>query len=222
MSSESIPGNDSEFDQFASKLVDVVTADPDKYGLTALEVAGLQAALVTWSAVYEAHKAAQDTAAKAAEERSQARDTIEALVRSAAVKIHATPGMDNATRVAAGLQPRSDARTIIGPPETRPIGRLEHLPHNRVVLHFADETTPRRLAKPAGVQGCQIWAHLGGDDAPTDDSAYAFIGLDTRTPYVDEHDPANAGKNIYYRLRWQNAKGEPGPWGKALAGKVPS
>lgn len=42
------------------------------------------------------------------------------------------------------------------------------------------------------------------------------------TPYVDKHDPADAGKNVYYPLRWQNTKGEPGPWSDVITVKIPA
>ena len=80
--------------------------------------------------------------------------------------------------------------------------------------------TPKRAAKPEGVQGCQIWAHVG-DTPPLDASGYAFIALDTRTPYTHEHAAEDAGKTVSYLLRWQNAKGEPGPWSSVAAAKIP-
>jgi hypothetical protein len=47
------------------------------------------------------------------------------------------------------------------------------------------------------------------------------MGLDTRTPYTDTHPAADAGKTVYYWLRWQNAKGEVGPWSDVLSAKIP-
>jgi hypothetical protein len=89
------------------------------------------------------------------------------------------------------------------------------------VIHFVDEATPTRIAKPQGVQGCQIWKYVG-DTTPADASGCTFLALDTRTPYTDEHDAADAGKNVYYLLRWQNAKGEPGPWSDVVTAKIPA
>jgi hypothetical protein len=44
------------------------------------------------------------------------------------------------------------------------------------------------------------------------DGLYTFLALDTRPPYVRDHEAINAGKTAYYLLRWQNTKGELGPW----------
>jgi hypothetical protein len=44
----------------------------------------------------------------------------------------------------------------------------------------------------------------------------------TKTPYADKHDPADAGKNVYSLLRWQNTKGETGPWSDVITVKLPA
>ncbi len=130
------------------------------------------------------------------------------------------PVVDDAARTAAGLRPLAHTRTAAAPPATRPIGRLEATGHAALTIHFADSSTPNHLAKPAGVHGCEIWVHVG-DPAPADPSAYSFLALDTRTPYVDQHPAADAGKTVYYLLRWQNSKGESGPWSDVVSGKIP-
>lgn len=135
-------------------------------------------------------------------------------------KVHGSVGEDNTLRVAAGLKPREAARSSIGAPTTRPLGRIEVKANRTLVIHFVDEETPTRLAKPQGVQGCQVWSFVG-DRKPTDASAYSFLALDTRTPYADEHHPEHAGKTAYYLLRWQNAKGETGPWSDVVSMIVP-
>jgi hypothetical protein len=64
--------------------------------------------------------------------------------------------------------------------------------------------------------------NIGGKDVDPDRSPlYSFVALDTRTPCSDEHAAADAGKAVHYVLRWQNAKGEPGPWSSVLVAKVP-
>lgn len=48
-----------------------------------------------------------------------------------------------------------------------------------------------------------------------------FLALDTRTPYADVHPAADAGKNVHYLLRWQDHKGNPGPWSDVIVAKIP-
>jgi len=216
-----MPANDGEFEQFQTHFTAAVAANPAKFGVTAEDVAALQAAQATWEKAYPAHVDAQKAAAAATQAKDETRGNLEKVIRGLAKKIHGTPGMTNAVRAEAGLPARDGSRTSVGAPTTRPLGRVEQKGHFTLVIHFVDEATPQRLAKPDGVQGCQIFSFVG-DAAPVDPAGYGFVALDTRTPYTDEHPAADAGKAVHYLLRWQNAKGETGPWSDALAAKIPA
>jgi hypothetical protein len=220
MSDDLIPANDDEFNKMQSTLISAVTADPAKFGVTPQDVTALHEAQTAWATSYPAHIKAQQDAQAATQAKEVARAGLEKVVRGVARKINATPRMDNATRAEAGLPPREGGRSVIGAPTTRPLGRIEMKPNRTMVIHFVDETTPQRLAKPQGVHGCQIWSYVG-DTPPADASGWAFLALDTRTPYADEHEAADAGKLAHYRLRWQNAKGETGPWSEVISARIP-
>jgi hypothetical protein len=38
------------------------------------------------------------------------------------------------------------------------------------------------------------------------------VALDSATPYLMVHEGADVGKTAYYALRWENTRGESGPW----------
>ena len=220
MSSDAIPHKDSDFDAFQKQFVSSVAASPAKYGLAAADVATLVADQAAWAAAYPTHLTAHGAALAASKAKDAARAKLVRDARASIHKMNGTLGVDNAARVALGLPPKDLVRSRVAPPASRPIGRLEAKGHATLVLHFADETTPKRAAKPRGVHGCEIWIHVG-DPAPADPSAFAFLTLDTRTPYTDVHAAGDAGKSVYYLFRWQNAKGETGPWSDIVAGKIP-
>ena len=220
MAGDIFPSNDAEFDDFQKQFIAAVGADPAKYGLLPADVAGLQTAQAAWITAYPLHIKAQADAVTATQVKEADRAKLEVLLRSAARKVNGMAGVNNAIRASVGLPPREGTHSPIGPPTTRRLGRLEVDGHFTLVIHFTDENTPKRLAKPDGVHGCQIWFHVG-DPAPADASGYAFLALDTRTPYVHTHAAADAGKTAYYLLRWQNPKGEPGPWSTVVAAKIP-
>jgi hypothetical protein len=215
-----IPSNDDDFNKFQAQFMAAVTADPAKYGLYADEVTALTNAQAKWSPAYSALIAAREGALTATQAKDSARSPYEALIRAAARKMSATAGVENADRVAAGLAPLSDTRSPIGAPTTAPIARIESGLHNTVILHIADEKTPDKTAKPHGVHGCQVWLHVG-DPAPVDASGCSYLGMVTRATYSDHHTAADAGKSAYYFLRWENAKGDVGPWSEAFRAKVP-
>jgi hypothetical protein len=86
-------------------------------------------------------------------------------------------------------------------------------------IHFADATTPTSKAKPAGVRGCQVWLKIG-TTPPASVSELNDLATDTRTPSVAQFAAADAGKTADYWLRWENTKGETGPWSAAVSATI--
>jgi hypothetical protein len=56
--------------------------------------------------------------------------------------------------------------------------------------------------------------------APVDPSDYAFIALDTSTPYVLDFAGADAGKTAHYILRWVSTRGQKGPWSETVSATI--
>ena len=220
MANDLIPHAEDEFHTFQATFMDYATANAAALGLTPADLASLAAAQKTWNASLPAHKKAKADAHAAAQAKDAAGDAYVKAIRGLVKMLEANPSFTPAQRAAMGLPAHSAVRTVIGAPVTRPVGRIEPSSPHTLVLHFVDETTPTRRAKPDGVQGCQVWLFVG-DAAPADPSAYRFLALDTRSPYKDEHPAADAGKTAFYLLRWQNDKGETGPWGAIVSAKVP-
>lgn len=219
MGQDFIPDSDVDFDVFLSQFTGAIAADPGGFGLTAQDVAAVQAPAAAWGKALSDHQAAQLAARGAVQVKDKARGEAVAIVRSTVKKINGNPEVDNALRAKAAL-PAHEVRAAIGVPATRPIGRIEPSASRTLIVHFVDEMTPQRTAKPYGVHGCQIWSFVG-ENPPADGSGFAFLALDTRTPYTDVHADIDAGKTVHYRLRWANTKGEPGPWSAVVAAKIP-
>ena len=78
---------------------------------------------------------------------------------------------------------------------------------------------PTTKAKPAGVRGAEIYCAIA-TTAPADPAAYRFLALDTATPYLIEHAPADGGKTAHYLLRWVNTRGEAGPWSETVSATI--
>ena len=70
------------------------------------------------------------------------------------------------------------------------------------------------------MRGCQIWVKIGSPAA--DPKELTFIATDTKSPYVLQFDGADGGKLAYYWLRWENTRGETGPWSDVVVATVPA
>ncbi len=220
MSNDLIPKNDDAFHKLQTQFVAAVAADPVSYGVPAADTTQMQVDQAAWNPADPAPVKAQEDARTASETKITSRAKLETDIRGAAKKVNGTPGVNNALRVSAGLRPHRGTRTPAGVPTTKPLGRTEPDGHFTVTLHISDELTPKRAAKPAGARLCQVWMHVG-DPAPADPTGYGFVKNVTRTPYTDVHAAADAGKTVSYLLRWQNNKGEPGPWSDVIIAKIP-
>jgi hypothetical protein len=176
-------------------------------------VTGLTTAQGVWNTAYPAHIKAQQDALAATQAKERARRNLERLVRLAARKINGHPEVDNGVRTLVGLPAQDGVRTSQSPPATRPLVHLMMGQPLTLRLDFYDELTPKRAARPKGVRGCQIWVFVG-DAPPADVSAYRFVTLATRTPYLHVHEAASGGQTAFYLLRWQGTKGATGPFGE--------
>jgi hypothetical protein len=214
-----VPNNDDDFDTTADQFFAAVSPAPAAYGLTQADVDALKVARASWKVSLPAHKKAHADAITATIKKDSDRTSYDALVRGGMKKVKATHGITPELLAAAAITP-SSAGSSSGEITSRPLGRVDLKPNSTVVVHFVDELTPTRTAKPANAHGCEVWSFVGAAP-PASPSGYAFVALDTRTPYTDAHPATDAGKNVYYLLRWQNFKGDPGPWSDVITAKIP-
>ena len=63
-----------------------------------------------------------------------------------------------------------------------------------------------------------MWCKKG--EPATDISELSFLGTDTASPFINKFAIADAGKTVHYWLRWENSRGETGPWGPVVTGTV--
>lgn len=218
MSEDIFPSNNAKFDAVQKQLLAAVAASPDKYGVTPAAVAATQAKQGAWTLAFPAATsaaAAYHTATKAAD---TARLDLETELRAIAKTAHAHPGITPGLLAAAALRPHDEVRTHIGAPVTRPIARIAGKPLTHEV-HWVDETTPHKRAKPAHVRACELYLKIG-DPAPPDPSACLYAATKTRSPETYVFGPADEGKTAYWYLRWVSPNDERGPWSAQVSAKI--
>jgi hypothetical protein len=89
----------------------------------------------------------------------------------------------------------------------------------RLYVHFWDSAS-KHCGKPKGVRGAEIrWEERASAPAKAEDLSNAAFA--TRTPRAFAFTGDNQGRRVYFCLRWENSKGEKGPWGAVVSAIVP-
>lgn len=116
------------------------------------------------------------------------------------------------------LEPYDTAASSPDAPASAPFALIDYgiLRHT---VKFRDSNTPDKRGKPAGVLGAEVWSKVGGD-APASDGDFSMIALKTSSPLIIDYPMTEAGKTVWYRLRWVTTSGEKGPWGETTEATI--
>ena len=220
MAGDYIPRPDGDFDAWQANFITYASANAAALGLDPLiDIPPLITAQGTWTADRAAHTAAQAAAQAAREAKETGRGGLEGVIRPLVARLQASAAVDDTERQALGITVRDAIPTPVTPPITRPVVSVDASQRLQHTIAFADEATPTRKAKPAGVRGAQVWVKIG-DPAPVDPSELTFLATDTRTPYLAQFEGADANKVAHYMLRWESTRGEPGPWSETASATI--
>jgi hypothetical protein len=213
-----IPNPDADFQNWQDNFVAYANAHLAALGLVAGDMTPVVAAQTAWKSAYPAHLSAVIAASSAKNTKNMARGTYEATIRPLVRRLQASPQVDDGEKAALGITVPGSNPIPQGPPTGIPILKVE-CERLRHTLNWADNATPTKKAKPPGVLGAELRMAMTaiGAPTPTDPAAFAFLALDTATPYVNEFAGADGGKNAHYIARWINGHQEHGPWSETVS-----
>ncbi len=207
-----LPGPDADYQAWVTNFVTYANANLAALGLVAADMTPITTNQTIFNTNFAAHITAKAAAKSAQEAKTDARSGLTASIRPLVRRLQASSVVNDAEKAALGITVSIDPAPI-GPPTTAPICSISCGQRLQHTLHFADEMTPTRKAKPAGVLGAEIW-HFVGNAPPTTEDQLRFVAVDTNAPFVLNYPSADGGKTAYYWLRWVNPTGERGPWGE--------
>jgi hypothetical protein len=85
--------------------------------------------------------------------------------------------------------------------------------HRQIGIHI-------KGAKPEGQHGVEVcWAIL--DSPPTTIEELTHSSFVTRSPLILSFDENQRGKKVFFCLRWENTRGEKGPWSDIFSAIIP-
>lgn len=215
-----IPRPDNDFLAWERNFITYALGNLVALGLVAGDLTPISAAQGTFEDALAANDAAQAAAQAARQLKVDQRAAFETLLRALVKRLQASSAVDDSERQALGITVRDAEPTPIAAPTTRPVLTLGLSQLYQITVGFADEGTPTKKAKPAGVQGILLQSATGATP-PASDAAWTFLALDTATPYLMAFDSAQAGTTVWFRGCWINSKSEQGPWSMAVSAKVP-
>ena len=190
-----------------------------RFGISEDKLTNIRAHIEMCKVAHE--KAEQPNAGKAdrLDRREKVANAIKAI-RSFVneyLRYNSAVGQDD--KVQLGLHVPDTTHTPIGQPETWPIVTVRDAGPRRVRIDYHDSILVSR-ARPYGVHGSEIrYALL--ESAPETIEDMVHSDYSTRSPHILSFDEKMRGKTIYLCLRWENNRGEKGPWGEIVSTTVP-
>jgi hypothetical protein len=123
-------------------------------------------------------------------------------------------------REALGLPVYKKTRTPAHIAERHPDFDVESNEIRRLTVNFFDQGNRHTKAKPPGQHGVEI--HWGICDTPPQSiDELTHSSFDTHTPFTLDFDESQRGKRVYFALRWENTRGQKGPWSEIVSAVIP-
>jgi hypothetical protein len=153
--------------------------------------------------------------------KNDARNMLKKMVRQAVkeylVYNHAVTDPD---RDVLGLPIHKTTRTRAPIAINAPDAEVDTSTIGRLIIHFFDKGGKHKKAKPAGQHGIEI-AWVLSDTPPTRWDELLHSNTDTNSPFTLVFEYNQRGKTVHFALRWENTRGEKGPWGDIHSAIIP-
>ena len=219
MAGDFIPHQDGAFLEWAKTLLAYVTPKLAAFNIQAGALPPIQAQMTAYETAFEAaqspNRGKVDVLTK--------NEAKEALTASLRVFIKAylanNPAVSDADKENMGLPLHDGTRTAAPAPATIPELELDSSIIRQISVHFKDAGSDRR-GKPEHVHGIELrWAIL--ENPPTSVEDLTKSEFDTASPFTFKFDEPDRGKALYICPRWENGKGDKGPWGEIYKAIIP-
>ena len=209
-----IPQSDAGFDEWQKNYVAYAETQLGGLGLTQEEVDELLKAQKEWINDYTIHITQKNAARGATEDKDEARDGFETILRQLTRKIQARKETTDTDRERLGITVPDRTKTPLSEQIvlTEPPPRVEAVctgPKQVRIDWYPTPVGTESEAKPQGIDGVAIWYAEGG--IPADEGEWRFLALDTNSPYV--HNVGNdTTVTIAYKAQWFDRRKRMGPF----------
>ena len=215
-----IPHSDGAFNLWQVDFVQDVEQNATAWGIAIEDVTLLKAKKSVWDAAFSKASNKQNRTSADVQAKDDARFNYVDVIRPFTAQwLSNNSKVTDSDRTRLGLTVKTGTRTPVAKPDTCPVATIDFSIRKQHSINFSDEASPRSKAKPEGVHGCEIYMKVDGE-APKLVSELVYQATCTSSPYVVTFDGTQAGKTVYYWLRWVNTRGEAGPWSSVASAMV--
>lgn len=218
--SDFIPRSDGDFNLWQGTLIEYVALNLVTWGISEPDFTVLKSKQSVWEPAFaKASNKQNRTSADVLAKDEAYEDYVGAIRPFVAEWLANNSKVTDSDRARMGLTVKSGTRTPKAKPTSSPVGSIDFSVRKQHSINFHDETSSHSKAKPEGVHGCEIYMKVDGE-APKLVSEMMYLATCTASPYIATFDGTQAGKTVYYWLRWVNTRGETGPWSSVVSANV--
>jgi hypothetical protein len=209
--SDYIPQKDGKFLEWVKFLFTYVIAHAPAWGLNPATWADILLVIAEYETAYaksqDPNRGKADVKAK-----NTVRDRLKKLVRQFVKEfLEYNSLISDEERERMGLPVHKTTRTPSEIAKDAPDSDINTSVPGRVTINFFEHGSDHKKAKPAGQHGAEIgW--VISDVPPAKWSDLIHSAIDTNSPFTLEFENNQRGKTVYFALRWENTRGEKGPW----------
>jgi len=131
------------------------------------------------------------------------------------------PPLDEAALIGLGLKARDNIPTSVSVPKVRAHGKIIYRGAGRIELHISPEADISEDKR--AYHGCKILYEVleANAETPKDERNLSENRFTRRKKEEFVFQPKDAAKRIYFCLRYENSKGQPGPWCPIFSAVIP-
>ena len=215
-----IPKKDADFHIEQQRLRTAADDNITTWGLDGEWVTGIfDLAADRWDAKYEAYIEPTTRTTVITAEKNAARRAYEPLLSMLIKGLRVNPRVSEDQRLELGLTDYDTTPTAPAIPHTWPVAVITPVGPGLLRIDIYDSESKGR-AKPRHVHGCEIRVAIL-EQPPVSPDEMPRSEFTTRTPYTIEFDLKLRGRIVYFCFRWENTRGQKGPWSEIISAIIP-
>jgi hypothetical protein len=218
MSSKYLPDAEAKLIPWGDNFVEQVDRNKEAWGIPVVEITAVKTVLSDFKSLYEQARSPGRTSV-IVEEKNTAKALLKAQIRAMVGFRLKNPIITDAQRKELGLHVADKTRSLKPRPTTYP---HYHITQNGIGILgiIYQEGDGRKGSKSLEVAGARIYYGVFNEKPSVQEALLASV-FATRCPDIITFRETDRGKRTYIALKWENPKGEGGPWSEIGSEIIP-